>query len=56
MTNFLKTIFKGKLTYISSALMIVWGLFGVWQGLGDTTIYWSVIWAGLATFGIRRAM
>lgn len=56
MKKFLLTFLKGKMTYLSAGLMILWGLFGLWKGLGDPTGYWNAIFTGLAVFGIRRAM
>lgn len=53
--NFL-TLLKGKLTYAMALLAIVWGLVGLWQGLGDQDASWQAIWAGLVVFGVRRAL
>ena len=49
-------ILKGKLTYTMAGLAIAWGVIGFLAGWSDGETSMAAIWAGLAVFGIRRAM
>lgn len=47
---------KGKLTYILAALAVVYGAIGFFMGWIDASTAINIVWAGLATFGVRRAI
>lgn len=49
-------ILKGKLSYVLSALAVLGAGAGYLMGFMDTSTALGVAWAGLAVFGIRRAM
>ena len=49
-------IFKGYLTYTLSALTVLGGIAGIITGAIDQATGIDMIWAGLALFGIRRAL
>ena len=49
-------IFKGKLSYTLSFFAILWAVAGyLFFGL-DGKIALEILWAGLAVFGLRRAI
>jgi len=47
---------KGKLTYIMAAIAVVYGIVGILFGWVDATIGSGIVWTGLTTFGVRRAI
>jgi hypothetical protein len=47
---------KGYLTYALSALAVIGGISGYLIGIVSEEQAIGMVWAGLATFGIRRAM
>lgn len=47
---------KGKLTYIVSAVTIIWAVTGFFLGTLDSESAGVLILAGLGTFGVRRAI
>lgn len=47
---------KGKLTYILAGVAILWGVIGWIAKWIDNETALSVIWIGLTTFGVRRAI
>ena len=47
---------KGKLTYILSTLAILGGAAGYLLAFIDAQTAITMIWSGLAAFGIRRAL
>ena len=47
---------KGYLTYFMAAVSILYGVLGLVSGQVDKTQAETAIWAGLALFGIRRAI
>lgn len=49
-------ILKGKFSYILSALAVLGAGAGYVMGFIDGETAIAVLWAGLAVFGIRRAM
>lgn len=49
-------ILKGKLTYILAAIAVLGAGAGYVMGFMDTETAIAVVWAGLAVFGIRRAI
>ena len=54
--NPLTTIFKGRLTYAMALVAILWGAVGWYFQYTDQQTAMNAIWAGLAVFGIRRAI
>jgi len=54
--NILTNLGKGKLSYILSAIAILWGIVGLIAGWIEAETAITVIYAGLAVFGIRRAI
>lgn len=49
-------ILKGKLSYTLAALAVVGAIAGALLGIIDNDTAVGVIWAGLALFGLRRAV
>ena len=49
-------VLKGKLTYVLSLLAVLGGIAGIVGGYTDQDTAIQMIWAGLAAFGIRRAI
>lgn len=49
-------ILEGKLSYILAALAIIGAASGFVLGIIDAEQATGMIWAGLALFGIRRAL
>lgn len=49
-------LLKGKLSYILSALAIVGAGAGYFLGIVEAESAISTVWAGLALFGVRRAI
>jgi len=47
---------KGKLSYALALIAVVWGIVGLIAGWNDVETNITVIYAGLAVFGIRRAI
>jgi len=52
----MNTIFKGRLTYLVAAVMILWGMVGIGFGWSTDETGMSKILEGLAIYGIRRAL
>ena len=52
----LLNIGKGKLSYTLALIAIVWGIVGLMFGWVEVEIAIGIIYAGLAVFGIRRAL
>jgi len=52
MQNFM----KGYLTYVLAGLMVALGVLGFLTGMIDHEQALTMIWAGLAVFGLRRAI
>lgn len=50
-------LFRGYLTYAMAAIAVIFGLWNVVaETYVDRTTGLAVLWAGLAVFGIRRAI
>jgi len=49
-------IYKGYLTYTLAALAVIGAAAGYVLGYIDGAVAITMIWAGLAAFGIRRAV
>lgn len=49
-------ILKGYLSYILAGFAILGGIGGYGLGVLDASAAVSMVWAGLAVFGIRRAI
>lgn len=49
-------ILKGKLSYILAALAVLGGIAGWYLNIIDNATALNMIWAGLAVFGLRRAI
>lgn len=47
---------KGYLSYLLAALAVITGVAGGSTGLLDQGTAIAVVWAGLAVFGLRRAI
>ena len=47
---------QGRLSYALSGLAILWGIVGLIAGWLELEVAITVIYAGLAVFGIRRAI
>ena len=52
----LLNIGKGKLSYTLSAIAIIWGIIGWICGWLEAETAITIIYTGLAIFGIRRAL
>ena len=49
-------ILKGRLTYLLALLAVSYGVIGFFAGWVDTETASTIVWGGLATFGLRRAV
>lgn len=49
-------MYKGKLSYTLAGIAVIWGVYGFFAGLIDGQTASQAIFAGLAVFGIRRAV
>jgi len=47
---------KGKLTYLTAAAMIAYGVVGLVFNLGDAQVNQAIIMNGIGLFGLRRAL
>ena len=47
---------KGYLTYLMAAVAVGYGILGIVMGWMDAGTASVVIWGGLTTFGVRRAI
>lgn len=52
----MNTILKGKLTYILAALAVIGGVAGYALNIVDSATATTMVWGGLAVYGIRRAL
>lgn len=50
------TILNGYLTYIVAGITVVWGAVGYFLGTLDPVTAGQTVLAGLAAFGVRRAI
>ena len=47
---------KGKLTYLMAGLAVVYSAVALVVGFGDQDTNITILWSGLALFGVRRAI
>jgi len=54
--NILTNLGKGYLSYVLALIAVVWGIVGMIAGWIEVETGITVIYTGLAVFGIRRAI
>ena len=54
--NVLLNVGKGKLTYLMALLAVVYAVVALVTQFGDQNTNIGILWLGLTTFGVRRAI
>lgn len=52
----LVNVYKGKLTYTLAGIAILWAVVGYLFFNLEPSVALEILWAGLAAFGLRRAV